>query len=156
MPAFALRPGTAADFDFAYDLYRELMQPLTVALIGRWSDDGERPVVRAGLAAGNVQIVEVVGRPAGWIQIREIEGRLDLQQIYVVASLQGSGLGTALIRALQERGLPIALSVMHNNHRARALYLRLGFRDAAERAHKHEMRWIPTGISSGTRGSGPG
>ena len=155
MLGYAQRAGTADDFDFAYDLYRSQMAPLTIEALGRWRDDGQRPVVRAGLAGGDVRIVELDGRPVGWLQHREREGRTELLQIYVDPAVQGRGLGTALLRELQARGLPIELSVLRNNARARALYQRLGFEVVSESAHKQLMRWTPR-ASSGTRGSGPG
>lgn len=139
-----LRPATSDDFAFAWQLYRDLMEPLTIELLGAWRDDGQRAVVRAGLASGDARIVRLGDEEVGWLQARERDGTVELLQIYVSPRWQGQGIGTGLIEDLKRRGLPVALSVMRNNHGARALYERLGFRIAASSEWKHLMRWDPT------------
>ncbi len=62
----------------------------------------------------------------------------ELTMLAVHEHLQSLGLGTRLVRALEERvrarGLDVArLSVEHDNPRARALYLRLGYREVGSR-----------------------
>jgi hypothetical protein len=44
--AFRLRPASSTDFLFAWSAYEELMQPLTVELLGRWNEPGQKRVVR--------------------------------------------------------------------------------------------------------------
>jgi RimJ/RimL family protein N-acetyltransferase len=69
--------------------------------------------------------------------------------ILLAARAQGSGTGSALIgwlqRAAADAGAEgVRLSVLHNNPRARALYLRLGFADHGEATPINQgMIWRP-------------
>jgi ribosomal protein S18 acetylase RimI-like enzyme len=147
--SYALRPATAEDLPFAWALYRDLMHDLTVELLLPWNDEAQRAVVCTGIEAGAVRIVEVDGRPVGWIQVNDGPEALELGQLYLDRGWQGRGLGTRLIRAVQEQARaahkPVTLSVMRNNPRALALYERLGFVEAGRDAYKLHLRWKPGG-----------
>jgi ribosomal protein S18 acetylase RimI-like enzyme len=71
---------------------------------------------------------------AGGADLRPVAGAGVLWQLVVHPLVQGLGLGTALVRALEERlrarGLEQArLSVEHDNPEAARLYRRLGYRE---------------------------
>jgi ribosomal protein S18 acetylase RimI-like enzyme len=62
----------------------------------------------------------------------------------------GRGIGSRLIgdllRAAADRGQPVELDVLHVNHRAHALYHRLGVHDVQRHGPddiKIRMRWVP-------------
>ena len=128
-PRYRLRPATAADVDYLWRLYRQLMRPLTEELM-RWSDDRQRVVVEAGLAAGGTSVIVVDGADVGWLQVREDPAALFLGQLYIEPAQQGDGLGTAILRDLGARasraGKPVTLNVMKNNTRAADFYRRGG------------------------------
>jgi hypothetical protein len=69
--AFQLRPTSSTDFLFAWSLYEELMKPLTVELLGRWNEPGQKRVVELALAQKGTSIVVADGLDVGWLQVDE-------------------------------------------------------------------------------------
>jgi hypothetical protein len=134
--AFQLRPAASEDFQFAWSLYRSLMQPLTVELLGRWNDSGQQSVVEAALKHEGTSIIVVDGLDAGWLHVIESD-----DSIYLVSCTFAA---TAIVRELRDKATQAAkaltLDVMKNN-RARSLYERLGFGVVGESKYKLKMRW---------------
>jgi hypothetical protein len=54
---FQLRPARSDDFRFAWSLYEELMKPLTVELLGRWNESGQKQVIEWALAQQDTLII---------------------------------------------------------------------------------------------------
>jgi ribosomal protein S18 acetylase RimI-like enzyme len=142
--AFRLRPTASTDFPFAWPLYRELMQPLTVELLGRWNETGQKRVVEAALAQEGTFIIALDGSDAGWLQVSESSDSVYLGQLYLAPGSQNRGIGTVIVTELMDKargaGKTLNLDVMKNN-RARFLYQRLGFQVIGESEHKLHMRW---------------
>jgi ribosomal protein S18 acetylase RimI-like enzyme len=67
--------------------------------------------------------------------------------ILVMPQFQGLGIGTAVMERVfeeaVERGVPVALSVLELNSRARGLYERLGFRVTAIESRFIRMQCDP-------------
>ncbi|MCG8547317.1 MAG: GNAT family N-acetyltransferase [Alphaproteobacteria bacterium] len=141
---FELRPAKREDFDFAWLLYQDLMEPLTVELIGRWNEVGQIMVVKEAMIHEGTAVITLAGVDIGWLQVIESKRAIYLGQIYIHPDIQNHGIGTAILHDLIERaqreGKTLTLDVMRNN-RARALYERLGFRTVSETAHKFTMEW---------------
>jgi ribosomal protein S18 acetylase RimI-like enzyme len=142
--AFQLRPSASEDFRFAWSLYQDLMKPLTLELLGRWNEPGQQSVVETALAHEGTSIIVVDGSDAGWLHVIESADSIYLGQLYLVPSLQNRGIGTAIVRELEDKATQarkaLTLDVMKNN-RARSLYERLGFRVVGESEYKLKMRW---------------
>lgn len=89
-------------------------------------------------------IVTLAGAPVGQQRVHRGAEALHLIDISLGAASRGRGLGTALLRALQDeaaaRGLPLRLAVMQGNPAAR-LYARLGFVPVGDRGLHTEMEW---------------
>ncbi len=112
-----------------------------------WSGGSEHvramaDALQASYAGGmNILVVALEnGRLAatGAVDFRPDPEAGELTMLAVHEHLQSLGLGTRLVRALEKRvqgrGLDTArLSVEHDNPRARALYLRLGYREVGSR-----------------------
>lgn len=65
------------------------------------------------------------------------EGRLHVERLEVLPAHQGQGIGTVVLRALDEEAARAGDAVtvrLPPDHRARALFTRLGFRPVAEDA----------------------
>ena len=145
---FDRRPARRADFDFAWMLYRDLMEPLTVELLGQWNELGQVMVVKEAMIHEGTSIITLQDVDIGWLQVIESKNAIYLGQIYIHPEIQNHGIGTAIIRDLIDRARrenkALKLDVMRNN-RARALYERLGFRSISESDHKIEMQWHDPG-----------
>lgn len=142
--AFRLRPAASEDFQFAWSLYRDLMKPLTVELLGWWNELGQKRVVVLALAQEGTSVIVINESDAGWLQVVELPDSIYLVQLCLLPSLQNRGIGTAIVRELSDKatqaGKPLILDVMKNN-RARSLYERLGFQVVEVSQYELKMRW---------------
>jgi ribosomal protein S18 acetylase RimI-like enzyme len=81
-------------------------------------------------------VIEVDGEPAGSIRSVVEDDHVFLAGIELLPTYQNRGIGTALITAEIARarslGKLLRLQVLRTNHRARALYERLGLRVIGE------------------------
>jgi ribosomal protein S18 acetylase RimI-like enzyme len=84
------------------------------------------------------------GMPAGGILVERTADGMRLIDIAVINGKRGQGLGTEVIRALQQecdtRGLTLKLQVLKGNT-AEKLYRRLGFEVAGEDSLRRQMVW---------------
>jgi len=109
-----------------------------------WDDAWQRADFDSRLAECVVSIIEVEGRAAGAVWLESGPDAIHIRELQVLPDLQGRGIGTATIRNVIDqgarRGVPVTLSVVPANPRARRLYERLGFRVAAVEAPFVHMR----------------
>jgi ribosomal protein S18 acetylase RimI-like enzyme len=138
------RAGRIEDYDFALALYLESTKPLMIAL-GRWDEERILNRFADGFKVEQVQALCEGDAVIGWMQVSETDAQLHLDQLHLVTAARNRGLGTRLIRELQERarasGRSLALNVIRGN-RAQALYERLGFLVVgSEDEEKIQMRW---------------
>ena len=142
-PTITLRPITLSDLDFAWNLYRQSMKPLTEALM-EWVDERQKQVVERDVVSGEASIIVQDGHDRGWLRVRESIDGLELCQLYVTLEVQNRGIGTVIVERLigeaRRKGKKLNLEVVKNN-RARRLYERLGFVPAGESEYKLRMTW---------------
>ena len=122
-----LRRATENDRDFFWETRREGFLPL----VPDWDDAAMREQADREFDELPVQIVEEDGERIGYLCVVHRPDHLWLDEVVIVTSAQGRGLGTALVEQVVEeasaRGLQVRLSVLEHNP-ARRLYERLGFR----------------------------
>jgi len=137
------RPARMEDYGFALALYLKSTKPLLVAL-GRWDEDRVFSRFSDGFKLEQIQMLCSAGAKIGWIQVSETAEGLHLDQMHLVEGVRDNGLGTRLIRELQDRarasGRTLALNVIRGN-RAKALYERLGFNVVGYDEERIQMRW---------------
>jgi ribosomal protein S18 acetylase RimI-like enzyme len=89
-------------------------------------------------------LVEVGGVPAGRLYVERTAGDIRIIDVSLLPEHRGSGIGSALIRALQDEaaatGRAVSLHVAMGNPAAR-LYDRLGFRLAADLGVYRLLEW---------------
>jgi ribosomal protein S18 acetylase RimI-like enzyme len=140
---FQLRPACGGDLLFAWSLYKDLMKSLTVELLGRWNEEGQKRVVELALAQKGTSIIVIDAFDVGWLQVSESSDFVYLGQLYLAPEMQNRGIGTAIVTELREKAQharkALTLDVMKNN-RARLFYERLGFQVVGETEHKLKMR----------------
>jgi ribosomal protein S18 acetylase RimI-like enzyme len=148
-----LRPATDEDRDFCYSVHKAAMYENVHQLWGWIEEDQISYFDRTWRPVEN-QIVVVEGRDSGVLCVDHRDGEIYLGRIEVSPNLQGKGVGTYLVRALQaqaeQRKVPLVLEVLRNNERAIALYTRLGFKTTEVHGHKILLRWEVKGAKMNT------
>lgn len=146
-PAYSLRPATADDFAFLYDLHVAAMKDYVARTWG-WEDGAQKARFRATFDARLVagQIVVVDGRDVGLLEVERRADQIFIANIAITPAVQGRGLGAAIIRdilaAAARDGLPVRLQVLRVNP-ARRLYERLGFVATGETATHYLLAAAP-------------
>ncbi|HEX5747398.1 MAG TPA: GNAT family N-acetyltransferase [Archangium sp.] len=139
-----LRPVAESDDPFLFALYASTRAEEMAAW--GWSAAQQEPFLRmqwlaqkrgyeARYPSEGHRILEHEGRPVGRLWVVRGEHELRLVDVTLLPAYRGSGLGTSVLRALQEEALaagkPLRLHVLRNNPALR-LYTRLGFTPVAE------------------------
>jgi ribosomal protein S18 acetylase RimI-like enzyme len=128
-PSVRRRRALEGDRDFFWELRREALRGYSEPLFG-WVDEEQRANADYDFDFQPFEVLELDGRRVGYLCVIEREDHDFLDEIAIVASARGRGLGAGSIRAALEaaraRGVPLRLSVLVNNP-AQRLYDRLGF-----------------------------
>lgn len=126
-----LRPASERDREFLYALHCSTMQDVIEQTWG-WDEAWQRADFEKRFDVCTVSIIEAESRSVGSLWLEPRPDSLYIHELQVAPPQQSRGIGTAVIEMVIEqgasRGLPIALSVVPANARARDLYQRLGFR----------------------------
>jgi len=140
---YRLRRAAKADKDFLYSLHVATMRDVVAKTWG-WDEGWQRWDFERRFKEQHVSIIEAANRDAGGLWLESSPEVLYIADIQVLPELQGRGIGTAVLKGLiadaSARGVPVELSVLEANPRARRLYERLGFRVAAEASPFVRMR----------------
>jgi ribosomal protein S18 acetylase RimI-like enzyme len=117
-----------------------------VALVGYgWTKERLRAQFKTEIDLACCEVITVDGRDAGYVSIEDRHAYWYIDAFAIVPNYQRHGVGGIALRGvLADAGWrPVRLSVLKTN-RARALYLRLGFRVIAEDRLRQQMEWRPT------------
>ncbi len=148
-----LRPETDDDIPFLQRLYASTRaEELKVV---PWSEEqkqaflvdqfrAQRLHYRQHFKSCAFDVIERCGQPAGRLYLEPRGSRLHVVDITLMPEWRGQGIGTAILRALQEsaraQGLRVGIMVEVFNP-ARRLYDRLGFVETANHGVYLEMEW---------------
>ena len=134
MTAVVLRPATPADSEFCYRLHKAAMGDYITAIWG-WDEQRQRGSHGRSFNPGRWQIITDGQTDIGMLDVEYRPGEVYLSRIEILPDHQGQGIGTRLIGALADEarrtGQDLVLDVLTVNHRAQALYLRLGMTEVA-------------------------
>jgi GNAT superfamily N-acetyltransferase len=138
-----LRPATADDTQFFFDLHEASLGPYVNQIWG-WDDDEQRAYLARHLVLEHVRVIVVDGVDVGRLDVEERDDEVFLALIELAPVHQGRGIGSRLIRELLDRasadGKRVTLSVLEVNHRAYQLYRRLGFTEVSRDGVAPEVR----------------
>ena len=107
---------------------------------------------------GRWQIITAGGADAGMLDVEYRPAEIYLARIEIRPDHQGHGIGTRLIGALideaRQKGQDLVLDVLAVNHRAQALYQRLGMTEVARHGDgniKITMRTAPASAGNAVK-----
>jgi ribosomal protein S18 acetylase RimI-like enzyme len=139
---YRLRPATAADYEFLYQLKVACLKEY-VAATWRWDEAYQRQHFAAHFDPDHSQIVVTDGRDVGELSVVDRENGVLVSGIYILPEFQGRGLGTTILGDVIEHARmgrrPVSLQVLKVNP-ARHLYERLGFVISGESETHFQMR----------------
>ncbi len=134
MTPVALRPATSADSEFCFQLHKAAMGGYITAIWG-WDEQRQRDFHTRSFNPGRWQIITADGTDIGMIDVEYRAAEIYLSRIEISPDHQGHGIGTRLVSALideaRQNGQDLVLDVLTVNHRAQALYQRLGMTETA-------------------------
>lgn len=132
MPIMAdwdIRPASASDVEAVAEL-RAVVMRADLERLGRYDEHRVRQRFRDGFGAAHTWVIEVGGEFAGCVALRPAEDAHWLEHFYLDPALQGTGIGSGVLRELLGRcdseGILVRLDVLQGSP-ARRLYERHGF-----------------------------
>ena len=129
-----LRAATPTDSEFCFQLHKAAMGDYITAIWG-WDEQRQRDFHARSFNPGRWQIITAAGTDIGMIDVEYRPAEIYLSRIEIHPSYQGDGIGTRLISALideaRQNDQDLVLDVLTVNHRAHALYQRLGMTEVA-------------------------
>lgn len=156
MPTVRLRPREAGDEAFLFDLYSTLRAPEFAPLpipesqkeqLIRMQYLAQNSAYAAQYAGSDYQIVLRDDRPVGKIRIARLAGEFHLVDIVLVPEARNAGIGTFLLKQLQQEaenaGLPVRSTVFRFNPGSLRFHRHLGFRIVGEDEIEVRMEWLP-------------
>jgi len=145
--AHQLVPATSEDQPWLEQLRRAVYRDLFFATWGGWDEARHLRHCAECWARGGIYCIEVDGERIGMIPLLERPDAMEIGEIQIQPTHQGCGIGTRLlcdtIALAHAQRKKVSLSTGLQNHRAIALYERLGFRHVAQTETHHPMEYEP-------------
>jgi len=149
----ALRPITPADDSFLAGVYASTRAE-ELAITG-WSEeekavfcrrqfDAQAAHYRENYRGASFQVIEQAGEPIGRLYVARWEREIRIMDIALLPEHRGSGVGTKLLRELQEEAQTAGKSLTIHVERfnpALGLYQRLGFKQVEDKGVYLLMEW---------------
>jgi ribosomal protein S18 acetylase RimI-like enzyme len=139
-----LRPATDADQDFARRTHHDAFRDVVLRQFGRFGDEQDT-FFDNEWNPDTYSIVEIDGEPAGYAQIIDDPEAIKVQMIVLAPAFHNRGAGTRIMNDTIERAKqqdkPVWLGALFENHGARRLYERLGFRETGKTETHFLMEW---------------
>jgi ribosomal protein S18 acetylase RimI-like enzyme len=140
---YALRPATRAESDALFAIHREALGVYVEQTWGPWDDARQRDYWGEHWPSTR-QVILVDDELAGFLDVEPRAGAVHVGNIELSPAVQGRGIGTAILRAVQAdakaENKSVGLQVLKVNP-ARRLYVRLGFKDVGETETHFQMEW---------------
>jgi ribosomal protein S18 acetylase RimI-like enzyme len=96
-----------------------------------WDEGWQRADFERRFNVCEVSIIDVLARAVGGLWLEATPTSLHIVELQLLPEMQGKGIGSAVVRHVIQQGidraLPVTLSIVAANPRAKRLYERLGF-----------------------------
>ncbi len=162
--AISLRSVLDDDGDFLLQVFASTREPERQAVqweVGEWEAfihlqyRVQKTHYEAQFPTAAHNIILCYARPVGRIWVNTADDEIRLLDIAILPEQRSRGIGTHLIKGLQESAriasVPLRHSVEIENPRARQLYERLGFVAISTRGLHTLMEWTPCDDARATR-----
>lgn len=146
-----IRPGDEGQFFELFaavrgeELGMERWDPQMRNEMLRFQFDAQRRGYREQCPTADERLILRGGAQIGWVIIDRSGPAVHCVDLAIVSGQRNKGVGTQVLRALQEEAAtgnrPLLLTVLRTNARALALYARLGFRVIGETDVHAVMEW---------------
>ncbi|MCU1719657.1 GNAT family N-acetyltransferase [Pseudomonas sp. 5P_3.1_Bac2] len=139
-----LRPATDIDRPTLFELHREAFYEHITQLWG-WDENWQRTKFAEEFTDAVTSVIEIGEKIAGYVQIVDKPNQIYVLNIAISRAFQGQGIGTQILRELQQKAtaekVPLELSVFRPNASALKFYKRLGFIQTGETDTHIKMYW---------------
>jgi len=146
-PAVRVRPASAGDHEWLYDLHESAHRNLVERAYGPWEDEQQRGFFAPLVDDHEVFVLTVDRSPVGAVYLGSRDGDLWLELVEVLPQLQRRGYGRSALRWVvaraAEQGTGTLLQVHRVNDDARRLYASEGFTDVGSTPTHHLLRRAP-------------
>ena len=144
---YQLRPAVPEDRDWIYACKAASVRPYVESIWG-WDEAFQRRDFDGDFGSiGQFRVIEAAGQPIGFLQVLEEEDCVEVAELHLAPDRRGQGIGSSILRRLLadcgNRGRTLRLGCFKENHRAKALYQRLGFRQTAETETHYVLEAAP-------------
>ena len=140
---YHLRPAVPADFSFIRGVHHASLRDVVTQVWG-WDQEFQDKLFCDTFDAKKFQIIQVDDVDIGALEDEIRPDEWFLSNILIAPEHQGQGIGTRVILDLFARAtagnLPVTLTALRPNHRAKKLYERLGFVVKREDEVRYWMR----------------
>ncbi len=129
---YSLRNVRNDEIEWLYRLNEESYRDVVVRQFGDWDETFQRDMFHNKWRRTRpAKIVAIGDDPIGVVVLEQRESYDWLQEILLKAKYRKQGIGTSLMQRFiadaRARNCPLRLQVLHENHRAKNWYERLGF-----------------------------
>lgn len=133
---YKIRFAAPDDHDLIYALKAASVRPYVEKIWG-WDEDFQRNDFDGDFAAiRQFHVIESEGKFIGFVQDSFEYPYFEVVEIHLLPEYRGNGIGTDILRSLQKvciaQDRKIRIGCFKENHRAKALYLKLGFLQTGE------------------------
>lgn len=144
---YQLRPAVPEDRDWIYACKAASVRPYVESIWG-WDEAFQRRDFDGDFGSiGQFRVIEAAGQPIGFLQVLEEEDCVEVAELHLAPDRRGQGIGSSILRRLlnqcRNQGRTLRLGCFKENHRAKALYQRLGFRQTAETETHYVLEAAP-------------
>ena len=144
---YIIRSARFDDHDLIYTLKAESIRPYVEQIWG-WDDSFQRTDFDKDFAViKNFSVIELDSKFVGFVQCYLDHPYLDIAEIHILSKYRGKGIGSNILLNIQEdcvaQNRIIRIGCFRENHRAKALYQKLGFIQTEETDTHYILEYPP-------------